>query len=817
MSPSPPVDPVVAPSRRILLPLSFAGCGGLLAILFVVLMGCAPFESAMPDPVAQNAQNAVDCECSCTAEFDPLAVPAKNSIAEGNDDGTQAQNAGTVALTQSTLELGNNGLVGVRFDNIGVPQGATITEAQIQFMAGSNSAPEMAHLQIRVVNEPDAPAFTSLANPQGIDLRTLPLIGGLPWDTLGWSTNDAGPEQRTPNLKDLLQAIVSHAQYSHNSAVAFVISGSERRTAWSKNSSSTPPYLTIKYLPKVTKVEFSACLADPNEDVNNACGVRVKNVVSEMANTCDVAKECSCAAKPNTKTFAIACNTGCPDVPLPDDCNPAGFAAATQAKPGQPSVCISNSPLGAALFAQLSTCNLNSDPNDVTVTVFDDDGDVDGRANNSARGRIEFPGSTCLGSSCPVGVQHRLHIGNMKFDGGLLAPDPVITDLTGVGKSSGAITIDAGAGEIKAKSLEHSGRGRQAGDDGETRAYFLDKQNPLPMTIALPAKLGGGWESGGACRMHGDLISTSGVKMSANLRGTLINQPPTADAGPLEQQFECSEVGRATFTLDGSDTWDPDHNVAYFGWFRGSRKGDQVGNLTRVDLAQAVKTTIPYVFKVVDTFGQYDEAWTSVSVVDTTKPTVAAPANVEVECTGPNGQAVDIGKATATDVCDASPDVISDAPQLFFVGPPKTVTWTATDDSGNFSTATQTVQVVDRTPPQITVSLSPTVLWPPDHKLVPITATITVTDICDPDPKVTLDSIVSNEPDNGLGDGDTAGDFQPTTFGTDVRSFLLRAERSGPGQGREYTITYRATDASGNSTPVSTKVFVPKNQAASNR
>jgi hypothetical protein len=112
--------------------------------------------------------------------------------------------------------------------------------------------------------------------------------------------------------------------------------------------------------------------------------------------------------------------------------------------------------------------------------------------------------------------------------------------------------------------------------------------------------------------------------------------------------------------------------------------------------------------------------------------------------------------------------------------------------------------------------LSPTVLWPPDHKLVPITATITVTDVCDPNPTVKLISITSNEPDNGLGDGDTAGDIQQAGFGTDDRTFMLRAERSGKGNGRIYTVTYQATDASGNTTTKTATVIVPKSQAASN-
>src|SRR5262249_46538356 len=39
--------------------------------------------------------------------------------------------------------------------------------------------------------------------------------------------------------------------------------------------------------------------------------------------------------------------------------------------------------------------------------------------------------------------------------------------------------------------------------------------------------------------------------------------------------------------------------------------------------------------------------------------------------------------------------------------------------------------------------------------------------------------------------------------------FSLRAERNANGPGRTYTVTYRAFDASGNSTDASTPVFVP--------
>jgi len=141
-----------------------------------------------------------------------------------------------------------------------------------------------------------------------------------------------------------------------------------------------------------------------------------------------------------------------------------------------------------------------------------------------------------------------------------------------------------------------------------------------------------------------------------------------------------------------------------------------------------------------------------------------------------------------------------------------TFTLTVTDPGGLSSTATTHVTVRDTTPPTLSVSLSPNVLWPPNHKLVMVTATIVARDICDPSPRVELLSITSNEPDDGLGDGDTPNDIQGAAFGTDDRSFFLRAERSGTGTGRTYVVTYRATDASGNSRLATAQVRVPHDQ-----
>jgi endo-1,4-beta-xylanase len=132
------------------------------------------------------------------------------------------------------------------------------------------------------------------------------------------------------------------------------------------------------------------------------------------------------------------------------------------------------------------------------------------------------------------------------------------------------------------------------------------------------------------------------------------------------------------------------------------------------------------------------------------------------------------------------------------------------DGKGGSDTDTVQITVADTTPPDLEVALSPSLLWSPNHKLVDVTATIQVTDACDSASAVTLLSIVSSEPDDGRGDGRTTGDIRQAALGTDDRAFKLRAERSGQTRERVYSVTYQATDGSGNTRTVTQEVHVAK-------
>ncbi len=126
-------------------------------------------------------------------------------------------------------------------------------------------------------------------------------------------------------------------------------------------------------------------------------------------------------------------------------------------------------------------------------------------------------------------------------------------------------------------------------------------------------------------------------------------------------------------------------------------------------------------------------------------------------------------------------------------------------DPGNNSASV--VATASNPPPIVSgISVNKAVLWPPNHKMVDVTVNYTVTDNCGVDTCVL--AVGSNEAENGTGDGDTSPDW----IVIDAHHVQLRAERSGGGSGRIYTITITCTDSANNSTVRTTTVSVPHNR-----
>jgi hypothetical protein len=133
------------------------------------------------------------------------------------------------------------------------------------------------------------------------------------------------------------------------------------------------------------------------------------------------------------------------------------------------------------------------------------------------------------------------------------------------------------------------------------------------------------------------------------------------------------------------------------------------------------------------------------------------------------------------------------------------LTFFARDNAGNEEAAKTLTVRIDKTPPTLTCDVSPGQLWPPNHKLVPVTASVSQTDVLSGPAGFVLTSITSNE-------GDTATDIQGFAVGAASVTGQLRADRRGDGAGRTYTLVYSGQDLAGNSATCSTTVVVPHDQ-----
>jgi N-acetylneuraminic acid mutarotase len=195
---------------------------------------------------------------------------------------------------------------------------------------------------------------------------------------------------------------------------------------------------------------------------------------------------------------------------------------------------------------------------------------------------------------------------------------------------------------------------------------------------------------------------------------------------------------------------------------------------------------------------------------DTTPPMLTCPVDTTLECPA---SADGLRQATAIDACDPAPAIVTTTGGGLPLGT-TSVTWVATDQSGNHASCEQSVLVRDTVPPALDVFTDPASLWPPNHEMVQVHIGWDVHDACDPQPEVSMISVTSGEPDDAPGnnDGATANDIQGADIGTPDTQLLLRSERNGQGLGRVYALTYRAIDRSGNAVPGLATVTVPHDQ-----
>lgn len=155
------------------------------------------------------------------------------SVTSSSDDAEQAGVGGSTNTGSSDLELIEDGstqqIVGIRFNGIAVPKGATIIAAYVQFKV-DEATTAATNLTIQGQAIDTAPTFASAVNNITARGRTTASVA---WNNVpGWSTvGAAGAEQKTPNIGPVIQEIVNRDGWVSGNSLALIITGNGKRTA----------------------------------------------------------------------------------------------------------------------------------------------------------------------------------------------------------------------------------------------------------------------------------------------------------------------------------------------------------------------------------------------------------------------------------------------------------------------------------------------------------------------------------------------------------------------------------------------------------
>jgi hypothetical protein len=138
-------------------------------------------------------------------------------IASGSDDVEEYQD-GTLYTDSSDLEItledaSTNQLIGLRFTDISIPKGATVTGAYIQFSVDETKTIDLFNVDIYADASSNSAPFDN-SNLVSSRIMSEAFVNWI--DIPAWSTvHETGKNQQTPDLTALVQEIVDTEGYQH--------------------------------------------------------------------------------------------------------------------------------------------------------------------------------------------------------------------------------------------------------------------------------------------------------------------------------------------------------------------------------------------------------------------------------------------------------------------------------------------------------------------------------------------------------------------------------------------------------------------------
>ncbi|HZO19559.1 MAG TPA: Ig-like domain-containing protein, partial [Gemmatimonadaceae bacterium] len=218
------------------------GTGGSVSTSTLSL-GTHTITASVTDSDGAQASSAITVTVNAPQSGNVVLV----RVAAGTDDAEESATGG-VDLASSDLEMVfdvSDQTVGLRFNGVTVPRGATITRAYVQFQVDETTSIATS-LTIQGQATDNAPTFAGSSGNISSRGRTTSAVAWSPpaWPVVG----AAGADQQTPSLTSIVQEIVNRPGWNSGNSLVLIISGTGERVAEAyEGLPSAAPLLRVEF------------------------------------------------------------------------------------------------------------------------------------------------------------------------------------------------------------------------------------------------------------------------------------------------------------------------------------------------------------------------------------------------------------------------------------------------------------------------------------------------------------------------------------------------------------------------------------------
>ncbi len=208
----------------------------------------------VPNPDFYGADSFVYEVCDSNIIETTIPTSFIASVVSGEDDVEEDAATGIISVSSGDLDLvedPNTFIVGIRFTNITIPSGATITNAYLQFVADESQSVATS-LSISAENTGNALPIIPVDSAVSSKIKTL---ASAAWNPAGWII---GSTYTTSDISTVISELVGRGDWQGGNAMTFIIEGSGTRTAESYEGGFAPE-LHIEYEAIASTVDVSLC------------------------------------------------------------------------------------------------------------------------------------------------------------------------------------------------------------------------------------------------------------------------------------------------------------------------------------------------------------------------------------------------------------------------------------------------------------------------------------------------------------------------------------------------------------------------------